>query len=48
MIMVGKVLRECDFTGADNLEDAVRTVVSARHANLFDVNLKALRLGYEA
>ena len=48
MIMIGKVLRECDFTGADNLEDAVRTVVSARHANLFDVNLKALRLGYEA
>ena len=48
MIMVGKVLKECDFTGFDNIEDAVRTVVSAKHADLFDVNLKALKLGYES
>ena len=46
MIMLGKVLRECDFTGFDNIEDAVRSVVSAKHADLFEVNLKALRLGY--
>ena len=46
MIMLGKVLRECDFTGFDNIEDAVRSVVSARHADLFEVNLKALKLGY--
>lgn len=48
MIIVGKVLKECDFTGFDNIEDAVRTVVSAKHADLFDVNLKALKLGYES
>ena len=48
MIMLGKVLRECDFTGFDNIEDAVRSVVSAKHADLFDVNLKALKLGYES
>lgn len=48
MIMIGKVLKECDFTGFDNIEDAVRTVVSAKHADLFDVNLKALKLGYES
>lgn len=48
MIMIGKVLKECDFTGVGNLEDAVRTVVSAKHADLFDVNLKALKLGYES
>ena len=48
MIMLGKVLKECDFTGFDNIEDAVRTVVSAKHADLFDVNLKALKLGYES
>ena len=46
MIMIGKVLRECDFTGFDNIEDAVRSVVSAKHADLFEVNLKALKLGY--
>ena len=48
MIMLGKVLKECDFTGFDNIEDAVRTVVSAKHADLFDVNLRALKLGYES
>ena len=48
MIMLGKVLRECDFTGFDNIEDAVRSVVSAKHADLFEVNLKALKLGYES
>ena len=48
MIMVGKVLKECDFTGKDNLEDAVRTVVSAKHPEMADVNMKALRLGFES
>ena len=48
MILLGKVLKECDFTGIDNLEDAVRTVVSAKHADLFDANLKAIKLGYES
>ena len=48
MIMVGKVLKECDFTGKDNLEEAVRTVVSAKHPEMADVNMKALRLGYES
>ncbi len=48
MIMIGKVLKECDFTGFDNIEDAVRTVVSAKHADLFDVNLKALKLGHDS
>jgi len=47
MIMIGKVMRECDFVSYDGIEDAVRSVVSAKHANLFDVNLKALNLGHE-
>lgn len=46
MIMLGKVMRECDFVSYEGIEDAVRSVVSAKHANLFDVNLKALNLGY--
>lgn len=48
MIMLGKVLKECDFTSTDNIEESVRTVVSAKHADLFDVNLKALKLGFES
>ncbi len=47
MIMIGKVLRECGFTSFEGVEDALHSVVSAKHADLFDVNLKALRLGYE-
>ena len=46
MIMLGKVMKECDFVSYDGIEDAVRSVVSAKHANLFDVNMKALGLGY--
>ena len=45
MILVGKLLKECDFTSSDNVEEAVRSVVSARHADLYEVNLKALCLG---
>ena len=46
MIMLGKVMRECDFVSYEGIEDAVRTVVSAKHADLFDVNLRAISLGY--
>lgn len=46
MIMVGKVIRECALVSREGLEDAVRSIVSAKHANLFDVNMKAIELGY--
>ncbi len=45
MIMTGKVMRECDFVSSEGLEDAVRTVVSAKHADLLDVNLRAISIG---
>ena len=47
MVMLGKVIRESAPVSYDGIEDAVKSVVSAKHANLFDVNLKAIRLGYE-
>ena len=47
MIMVGKVIRECKLVAEEGLEDAVRCVVSAKHANLLDVNLKAINIGRE-
>lgn len=46
MILVGQMLRRCSFTSFEGIEDAVRSVVSARHADLYALNLKALRLGY--
>ena len=47
MIMLGKVMKECPFIPYEGIEDAVRSVVSAKHADLFDVNLKALTIGHE-
>ena len=46
MIMVGKVIRETGVVSYDNIVDAFKKVVSAKHANLLDVNLKALEMGY--
>lgn len=47
MIMLGKVMRESNFVDWNGIEDAVRSVVSAKHADLYDVNLKALNLGHD-
>ena len=46
MIMVGKVIRETGVVSYDNIVYALKKVVSAKHANLLDVNLKALEMGY--
>ena len=50
MVMTGKVIKECEGVSADHLEEALGKVVSARHADLKDINLKALETGmaYEA
>ena len=47
MILVGKVIRETGAVSYENLEDALKKCVSAKHADLFDINLKAIRTGYE-
>lgn len=46
MIMVGKILAEMPETGTGNIEKALSKVVSARHQNLYDKNLEAVKLGY--
>ena len=47
MIMLGKVMREGGVTPFEGVEEAVRSVVSAKHADLYDVNLKALNIGHD-
>ena len=47
MIMVGKVLRECDFVQKSGIEDAVQSVVSAKHPEMLEANLRALQIGRE-
>ncbi len=46
MIITGKVLKEVDGFSTDNLEQALKKVVSARHQDLLEVNVKAIRAGY--
>lgn len=46
MIMVGKFIKETGAISYENLEDALKKVVSARHQDLFDINLKAINCGY--
>lgn len=47
MIMLGKVIKETGVVSFEGMEDALKKVVSARKANLIDVNLKAIKAGYD-
>lgn len=46
MIMLGKVIKESGVVSFENLGDALKKVVSAKHANLYDLNFKAIEMGY--
>ena len=47
MVMVGKVIKETGIIPFENVERALKKVISARHQNLAEANLKALTLGYQ-
>ena len=47
MIILGKVIKETGVVSFEGMEDALKKVVSARKANLIDVNLKAIKAGYD-
>lgn len=46
MIMMGKFMKECDAVSGDNITDALKKVVSAKRADMLDINLKAIDTGY--
>ena len=46
MIMVGKIRKESGACAYEGLEAALKKVVSARHADLYDANLKAVNMGF--
>lgn len=48
MILLGHVLRKTGVMSMEDIEAAMRKVVSARHADLLEKNLEALRLGWDA
>lgn len=46
MILLGQMLAKTDVVSLEVIEAALRSVVSAKHADLLDKNLQAIRLGY--
>ncbi|NLL56107.1 MAG: 2-oxoacid:ferredoxin oxidoreductase subunit gamma [Clostridiales bacterium] len=46
MIILGKVIKECDAIDYDYIKQAMQKVVSAKKANLLEYNLKAIEIGY--
>ncbi len=46
MIIAGKLIRECDAISHDNITEVMSKIVSARHKELLDLNMKAIELGY--
>ncbi len=46
MIILGKMIKETGAVSFENLKDAMKKVVSAKHAELLDINIKALETGY--
>lgn len=47
MIIVGKILAEENAFDADSVDQALKKVISAKHADMMSVNLKALQIGAE-
>ena len=47
MIMVGKLMKECKGIGDGFIDDALKKVVSARHADLLEINKKAIDVGHD-
>lgn len=46
MVILGKMMRETACVDHSDIEAAVKKVVSARHKDLLELNLKMLELGY--
>lgn len=47
MIIVGKVLKEIGEYDEDSILTTLKKIISAKHADMLDVNLKAIKLGSE-
>jgi 2-oxoglutarate ferredoxin oxidoreductase subunit gamma len=47
MILMGKLMKVCENIGFDGTETVLSKVVPPKKANLIEVNLKALKTGYD-
>ena len=46
MILLGKAIKESGVVSVDGLEEAMKKVVPPKKADLIDINLKAIMIGY--
>ena len=46
MVLVGKLIRETGVVDYNGIEEALKKVVSAKHADLLDANRKAMETGF--
>lgn len=46
MVIIGKMIKETGIVTIENACEAMKKVVSARHQDLLDANIKALNAGY--
>ena len=46
MIMIGHMLKKSNAVPYEFVEGAMKKIVSAKKQNLFDLNMKAVELGY--
>ena len=47
MIILGMVIKHSDIMPAENIEAAMKKVVPAKKQNLFDLNMKAIKIGFD-
>lgn len=47
MIIIGKMLKVLDDFGDESVQTALKKVISAKHADMLDINAKAMRIGAE-
>ena len=48
MIIMGKLLSETGGYDDESLDKTLKKVISARHADMLEVNLKALKIGRDS
>lgn len=46
IVLLGKVLKECPELGRNKIEEAIKKVVSARHQDMYEINLEAINRGF--
>ncbi len=47
MILMGKLMKASDMLDFDGIDETVKKVVPPKKANLIDINIKALKTGYD-